>query len=72
MLVADAPTHPVHEGHVVNLVKARHDVRLQDPVIGTGNVVVCLSDGIVGAAVRAEAVGARLEVRFEDRFQYQL
>ncbi len=31
-----------------------------------------LSDGVLGSAPRAEAVGARLEVRLEDRLQHQL
>ena len=31
-----------------------------------------LGDGVLSPPIRAEAVGARLEVRFEDRFEHQL
>jgi hypothetical protein len=33
---------------------------------------VDLGDGVLGSALRAEAIGTRLEVRLEDRFEHQL
>ena len=67
-------SHPAHEGRVVDLVEARLDVRLQHPARSRGRrrEVVDLGDGVLGSAPRAEAVGARLEVRLEDRFEHQL
>ena len=59
---------------MVELVEARRDVRLEHPQVVPGGrpEVVDLGDGVLGAALRAEAVGARLEVRLEDRFEHQL
>ena len=59
-----------------NLVEARRDVTFEHPLIGAGGQVVDLGDGVLGSALRAEAVTNRLEVRFEngleDQFQGSL
>ena len=70
-LVPDPIAHPAHEGGVVDLVEARRDVTLQDPLIGVDGEVVDLGHGVLGPALRAEAVGTRLEVRLEDGLQHQ-
>jgi len=72
--VSDATSHPSHESGVVDLVEARLDVCLQHPLVVAGcrREEVDLGDGVLGSAPRAEAVGARLEVRFEDWFEHQL
>jgi hypothetical protein len=71
-LVGDPSAHAVHQGRMVDLVEAGRDVPLQDPLIGAGGQVVDLGNGVLGAASGAKAVGAGLEVRLEDRLQYQL
>ena len=73
-LVLDPPAEPVHEGDMPDFVETGPDVGLQDPVIvtGPGRQVVDLGDRVVRAAVRAEPVRARLEVRLEDGFEHQL
>jgi hypothetical protein len=73
-LVLDPPAEPVHEGVMPDFVETGPDVGLQDPVIvtGPGSQVVDLGDCVVRAAVRAEPVRARLEVRLEDGFEHQL
>ena len=50
------------------------DVRFQDPVIVMvpGRQVADLGDRVMRAAVRAEPVRARLEVRLEDGFEHEL
>jgi hypothetical protein len=59
---------------MVDLVKARRDVRLEHPLIVPGgrSQVVNLGDGVLCSAPGAEAVGTWLEVRLEDRLQHQL
>ena len=42
-----------------------------DPLIRAGGEVVHLGHRIMGPAVRAEPVGAREEIRLEDRLQHQ-
>ena len=71
-LVPDPSPHPAHQGRVVDLVEARLDVALEHPLVGAGREVVDLGDRVLGPALRAEAVGARLEVRLEDRLEHQL
>src|SRR5215207_1585054 len=73
-LVSDATSHPAHEGGVVDLVEARRDVGLQHPlVVPIGRCeVVDLGDGVLGSALGMEPVGARVEVRLEDRLEHQL
>src|SRR6266508_2433770 len=72
--VPDPISHAPHQGGVVDLVEARLDVRFEHPLViaSRGAKEVDLSDGVLGSAPRAEAVGAWLEVRFEDRLQHQL
>lgn len=69
--VPDPPTHPAHQGPVVDLVEAGADVAFEDPLVGVGTEEVDLSDRILGAAVRAEAVRARRKVRLEHRLQHE-
>ena len=57
---------------MVDLVEAGRDVTLQHPPIPAGGEQVNLGDRVLGAASGAEAVGARPEVRLEDRLQHQL
>jgi Recombinase/Recombinase zinc beta ribbon domain/Resolvase, N terminal domain len=72
--IPDPIAHAPHKGGVVDLVEARCDVRLEHPLVVASRCAeeVDLSDGVLGSAPRAEAVGARLEVRLEDRLQHQL
>ena len=71
-LVGDARPDPVHQGRVADLVEARRDVALDHPLIGAAGQKACLGDRVVGPASGAEPVGARVEVRLEDRLQHQL
>jgi len=59
---------------VVDLVEARLDIALKHPLVvpSAGGHVDDLGDGVVSPALRAEAVGTRLEVRLEDRLEHQL
>lgn len=56
----------LHEGYVVNLVKARRDLCLEHRLVSAGTEVVNLGDGVMGSALRAKPVTARLEIRLED------
>ena len=73
-LISDPTTHPTDEGRMIDLVEACRDVGLEHPlVIPIGrSEVMNLGDGVLGSALRAEAIGAWLEVRFEDRLEHQL
>ena len=71
-LVRDPCPEPVHEGDMPDFVEACPDVGLQHPLIPASGVEVDLGDRVVRAAVRAEPVRARLEVRLEDGFEHQL
>jgi hypothetical protein len=71
-LVFDPVAHAVHQGRVVDPVKARLDVGLDHPLICAGSEVVHLGDRVLRPASRSEPVGARLEVGLEDRLQHQL
>jgi hypothetical protein len=57
---------------MVDLVEACRDVPFEDPLIGAGGEVVDLGNRVLGPTLRAEAVAARLEIRFEDWLQDQL
>jgi len=70
--VPDSSTHPVHQGHMVDVVEARLDVTFEHPLIGAGAELVDLGDRVVCSTSRAEAIGAWLEVRLEDRLEHQL
>ena len=69
-LVLDPATHPVHQGRVVDGVKARLDVRIEHPLVAAGAEVVNLGDRIVCASHRPEPVRARQKVRLEDGLQH--
>jgi hypothetical protein len=71
-LVADPAAHPVHQGRVVDRVETRFDVRLQHPAVTVVVELVNLSDRVLRPAPRAEAIGAWLEIRLEDRLEHQL
>ncbi len=71
-LVLDPCPEPVHEGDMPDFVEACPDVGLQHPRVSTGGVELDLGDRVLRAAVRAEPVRARLEVRLEDGFEHQL
>ena len=51
-------SHPAHQGRVVDLVEARRDVRLEHPLVVPGgrSEEVDLGDGVLGSALRAEAI----------------
>jgi hypothetical protein len=70
--VLDATTRAVHRGHVINLIEARRDDCFEYPLVMAGAEVVNLSAGVLGSALRAKAVTARLEVRLKDWLEYQL
>ncbi len=70
--VPDPSTHPVHQGRVVDVVEARLDVAFQHPLIRAGPEQVDLSDRVVRPPLRAEPIGARVEIRLEDRLKHQL
>ena len=73
-LVRDPRRDPIHQGTMVDLVKARRDVRLEHPfVIPIGrSEMVDLGDRVLGSPLRAKAIAAWLEVRLEDRLEHQL
>ena len=71
-LVHDAPSHPVQNGRVRELIEARRDVGLQNPLIGAGAEVAHLGDRVPRSASRPKPVGAGLEVNLEDRLEHQL
>jgi hypothetical protein len=62
----------VHGGDVRELVEARHDVRLDHPLVGAAGEEVNFGDRALGSAPRPEAVGAGLELRLEQRLEQQL
>src|ERR1019366_2740478 len=55
-----------------NFVEARFDVALYDPLIGAGRKEVNLGDGVLGPALRAEPVAARVKIRLENRLEHRL
>ena len=74
LLVLDPGPKPVHEGDMPDFVEAGPDVGFQHPLVvpGCRGPEVDLGDRVVCAAVRAEPVRARLEVRLEDGLEHQL
>jgi hypothetical protein len=70
-LVPDSFLQPVNEAGMRNFVEARRDVGLQHPLIGMCAEEVDLGYCVLGAAPGAEAVAARLEVRFQYRLEHQ-
>src|SRR3954454_1101090 len=71
-LSPDACPHPVHETRVRDFVETGFDVALHDPLVGVRRQMAHLGDRVMGPALRAEPVGAREEIRLEDRLQHQL
>ena len=72
--VFDPTPHSVHEGGVLDFLKACRDIGLENPFVvtsGTGQVVY-LGNRILRPAIRTEAVRARLEIRLEDGLHHQL
>jgi site-specific DNA recombinase len=71
--VSDPTSHSAHEGGVVDLVEARFDICLEHPFVITSGCTeeVNLSDCILGSALRAEPVAARVKVRLENRLKHQ-
>jgi hypothetical protein len=55
-----------------DFVEAGFDVPFYDPLIRAGREVVDLRHRVVGPAPGTEPVGAREEIRLEDRLQHQL
>lgn len=55
-LVFDPVAHAVHQGHVVDAVKARLDVGLDHPLVGAGGEVLHLGDRVLRPASRPEPV----------------
>ena len=72
--IPDSTPHPFLKGRVRDLIEARRDVCLENPlVIASGcPEVVNLGDRVLSPTSRTEAVAARLEVRLEDRLEHQL
>src|SRR5215217_7634262 len=70
-LVPDPRSHPVHQGRMVDHVEARLDVTFHHPLIRAGGELVNLSNRVLGAPPRTEAIRAWLEVRLEDRLEHQ-
>ena len=70
--ISDPLPHPIHKGRMRNLVEAGFDVSLHDPFIRAGREMVNLGHCVMSPAPRAEPVGAREEIRLEDRLQHQL
>jgi hypothetical protein len=72
-LVSDSRPHPRHERGMRDFVEAGFDVALNHPLVVTiaGGEVAHLGHGVMSPAHRAEPVGAREEIRLEDRLQHQ-
>ena len=72
-LVPDALAHPPHQGGVIDLVEARLDVRLENPLVirGPRGELVYLGDRVLRPSSGPEPVRGRVEVGFEDRLQHQ-
>lgn len=70
-LVPDALAHPPHQGGVIDLVEARLDVRLENPLVirGPRGELVHLGDRVLRPS--SGPVRGRVEVGFEDRLQHQ-
>jgi site-specific DNA recombinase len=71
-LVLDPHPQAVHQGPMIDLVKAGPDVGLEYPVVvlGRRGQMVDLGDRVVRAPVRAEPIRARLEIRLEDGLEH--
>jgi len=54
-----------------DLIETRRDVSLHNPLIRAGREVTHLGDRVMGSAIRAKPIGAREEIRLEDRLQNQ-
>jgi site-specific DNA recombinase len=69
--VRDAVAQPVHQGRMRDLIEARRDVTLDDPLIRAARQVSGLGDRVMSPPTGAKAVAARQEVRLQDRLQHQ-
>ena len=71
--VPDSLPHPVHQGRMRDLVEARRDVALHDPLIASWirGQVPHLGDRVMSPTPRTEPIGTWEEVRLEDRLQHQ-
>lgn len=70
--VPDPLPQALHQRAVVNGIEARLDVSLQHPVVLQGAQMVNLSDGVLGAPIGPEPIGARVEPRLENGLRHQL
>jgi len=70
--VPDTIAHPSQQAGMRDLVEACLDVTFEHPFVAVGCQHVNLGDRVLGPTLRAEAIGAWLEVRLEDRFEDQL
>ena len=73
-LVFDTSSNLAHQLGVVDAVKARLDVRFDDPLVVRGGVreVDDLSDRVMGSTAGPIAIGRRVETDLEDRLQDEL
>ena len=69
--VAHAAGHGGQEAIVGDGIEVGRQVGVEHLRVAPREAVGDLLHGLVGALLRAEAVGARLEVRLEDRLQHQ-
>ena len=70
--VSHATTHPVQKRRVRNFVETGFDVALHNPFVRLGREHAHLGHRVMNPVVRAEPVGAREEIRLENRLQHQL
>ena len=70
--IADASAHPAHQGRVVDLVEARCDIGLEDPLVARPGVVEDVLDGVLSPPTGTEPVRRGAEAGFEDRLEHQL
>jgi hypothetical protein len=71
--VLDPRPQAIHQSRMRNLVETGFDVALQHPLVipGAGGEIVDLGDCVLRPPVRAEPIGARLEIRLEDGLEHQ-
>src|SRR5215213_10669412 len=69
--VSDPSTDSAHQDRVVDLVETCLDVPLENPLIRAGGEHLDFGDRVHRPPPGSEPVGGGMEVRFEDRFEYQ-
>ena len=67
--IGDALGDPVEQALMMNPVEKFRQIKVHHHLISSREVLLCLGDRGVGAAMRAEAMTAGVEGRFEDRLQ---